>query len=295
MTSSSNIVLESFHLAIGVLELDGGTFLTPLLCFPLTYLFRSFEYVHPGPTFLVFAILYQYFYIVPSTIYIRFFEISITDKIQMLFPLMGLALFNSPSSLFNALFGWTMGMFYYHGLLPYTSWRLPARFVPSVSSSPHIFIRPPHADTQASLEFDPSTLFSAFSTNINANRQADAPDTDETASATVPNVQRENTPYPAAEAGFTSSSSRNVSSRNRPSVTRQSSASVLPPGPASQLYDMISGRSERPELAGVREEDVETVQIIMQTTRTQAVQALSQTNDVQRAVELLLEQQSYES
>ncbi|WBW71426.1 Golgi Dsc E3 ligase complex subunit Dsc2 [Schizosaccharomyces osmophilus] len=273
-----------------------GTFITPLFCFPLAYLFHNFGYIHPGPTFVVFAILYQYFYVVPSTVYVRFYKIFITDKVQMLFPLLGLALSNPPSSFFNAVLGWTVGMFYCHGFLPYTSWRLPARFVPAVSSSRHIYIRPPHTDSQAPLDFDPSSLFPAFAANFNTNLRADINATNDTGSTNVPDLQRDTTPHSDAEAsGFTSSIPRNPSFRSRPSVTRQPSAPVLPAGPASQLYDMISGRSERPELAGVREEDVETVQTIMQTTRAQAVQALSQTNDVQQAVELLLEQQSYES
>ncbi|EPX71389.1 UBA domain-containing protein Ucp14 [Schizosaccharomyces octosporus yFS286] len=268
-----------------------GTLITPLFCFPIAHFCRSFEYVHPGPTFIVFAILYQYFYVVPSTVYVRISEILITDKVQMLFPLLGLALSNPPSTFFNALFGWTFGMLYCHGLFPYTSWRLPARFVPAASLTRQIYIRPPHTDSQASLDFDPSALFPAFAANFNTNPRTDTNPDNVNGRAITPNLQRDTTPHSDAEAsGFASGIPRNPSFRSRPATTRQPSASVLPTGPASQLYDMISGRSERPELAGVREEDVETVQTIMQTTRAQAVQALSQTNDVQRAVELLLEQ-----
>lgn len=267
-------------------------FVTPIFSFLYSLLFKNLDYIQPGPTFLIFAILYQYYYIVPSTVFVRLFNIKFTDKFQMVIPMIGLAFSHFPSTFINAFLGWTMGMFYHLSLLPGTSWRLPIRFVKPALSPTHVFIRPPYSDMQNASTFNPETLF-APPTGLDAERTENENQVENPISNADANDSptRQNARATAiASSSNTAASFRNRQQISHPPLGRTSSSSVLPTGPASQLYDMLSGRSERPELGNIREEDINTVQTIMQTSRAQAIQALSQTNDVQRAVELLLEQ-----
>ena len=61
---------------------------------------------------------------------------------------------------------------------------------------------------------------------------------------------------------------------------------------ARNFMDIISGRTERPEIEGARERDVESLMAMFpELTRERAVAVLGRTdNSVERAVALLLEE-----
>lgn len=74
--------------------------------------------------------------------------------------------------------------------------------------------------------------------------------------------------------------------------TRETVVAAAPPEPlARNFIDTISGRTERPEIEGARERDVESLMgMFPDLTREQAVAVLGRSqNSVERAVEALLE------
>lgn len=78
--------------------------------------------------------------------------------------------------------------------------------------------------------------------------------------------------------------------------TRNSRETIIPPTPsaaplARNFLDTISGRTERPEIEGARERDVESLMgMFPDLTRERAVAVLGRSqNNVERAVEELLE------
>lgn len=80
---------------------------------------------------------------------------------------------------------------------------------------------------------------------------------------------------------------------------RTARETVVPPAPAAaggrplarEFIDTISGRTERPEIEGARERDVESLMnMFPNLTRERAVAVLGRSqNSVERAVEALLE------
>ena len=79
--------------------------------------------------------------------------------------------------------------------------------------------------------------------------------------------------------------------------TRTTQETVVPPAPppgplARNFLDTISGRTERPEIEGARERDVESLMgMFPDLTRERAVAVLGRSqNSVERAVEALLEE-----
>jgi len=109
----------------------------PLLSFllrPIT--FGRTNYIAAGPTPLLFAILAQYYTIVPSVYqYIigetspnssaSAFPFTFTSKSSSYFLPLQLALSQFPASIIPALVGWTVGLAYRYELMPGTQWRVP--------------------------------------------------------------------------------------------------------------------------------------------------------------------------
>jgi len=125
--------------------------LTPLLIAILRPLTGGlFNYLPAGPTPILFAVLAQYYSIIPHTYRYRvalssdlapspgaavgedtFSGLTFSDKSTRYFLALQLALFQWPGSLLGALVGWAVGHMWRNGVVPgaITKWRVPGWMV----------------------------------------------------------------------------------------------------------------------------------------------------------------------
>jgi hypothetical protein len=121
------------------------TILLMVLMRPLTA--GLFNYLPAGPTPIIFAILAQYYAIIPHTYRYRVAlttdpappsgseetssGLTFSDKSTRYFLALQLALFQWPGSLLGALVGWSVGHLWRSGVVPgaITKWRLPGWMV----------------------------------------------------------------------------------------------------------------------------------------------------------------------
>ncbi|KAK9457125.1 hypothetical protein V1511DRAFT_455694 [Dipodascopsis uninucleata] len=93
------------------------------------------NYLPPGPTPIVFAILAQYHHLIPSVYKFRISsssqpnqqrQITFSDKIFIYILASQLALGQMPGSLITSFTGWLVGVLWNKDVLPSRSWRIPA-------------------------------------------------------------------------------------------------------------------------------------------------------------------------
>ncbi|EPQ58968.1 hypothetical protein GLOTRDRAFT_113815 [Gloeophyllum trabeum ATCC 11539] len=86
----------------------------------------GFNYIHSGPTALIFSILYQYSRLIPSVYQFRMFGIPLSNKSYPYLLALQLAILHYPSSVAVAIIGILAGQIYRSDLASLKSYRLPA-------------------------------------------------------------------------------------------------------------------------------------------------------------------------
>ncbi|TFK55377.1 hypothetical protein OE88DRAFT_1764743 [Heliocybe sulcata] len=108
-----------------------STLVATILEFLFLLLFHRFglNYIHSGPTTLIFSILYQYSRLIPSVYQFRIFGVPLSNKSYPYLLAVQLAILHYPSSLVVAAIGILIGQVYRSDLANLKSYRLPPGFV----------------------------------------------------------------------------------------------------------------------------------------------------------------------
>ncbi|EEB08167.1 UBA domain-containing protein Ucp14 [Schizosaccharomyces japonicus yFS275] len=154
-----------------------GAIMTPVVASLTLVPLGVLEQIRPGPTFMVFAVLYQYFRIVPSTVVVHMLGLNISDKLALYPSAIGLALAYPSSTLLNAFLGWSFGMLWSQGLVLGHQWRLSAWITDKFVAKPHAYVRPINTiESQAAPAPNPSATGVAFANRTpSANEPARGP------------------------------------------------------------------------------------------------------------------------
>ncbi|KAN0097204.1 hypothetical protein V8E55_001650 [Tylopilus felleus] len=103
-----------------------STLMSTILEFSSLILFHRFgiNHIPPGPTALVFSILYQWYRLVPPAYHFRIFGVSLSNKSFTYILASQLALGHLPGSLASAAIGLLVGFIYRSELINIKTWRV---------------------------------------------------------------------------------------------------------------------------------------------------------------------------
>lgn len=129
-----------------------STFVAQIIIHFLPATGNLLNYIPPGPTAIMFSVVYQYSRLVPSVYELKIFGVAMTDKVWVYATaiqvsvtlyicnvIVGcsisfysslhaqLALLHAPASLFTACIGLTIGSIYRSDLLQLKGWRVPRK------------------------------------------------------------------------------------------------------------------------------------------------------------------------
>ncbi|KAG8898193.1 hypothetical protein FRB99_007603 [Tulasnella sp. 403] len=261
--------LVLFNIAVNIERTFGsrkyGSFLLVSLALSIFLEFASLlllyrtgvNYIPPGPLTLIFAIVYQHYRIVPTVYQFRISSLDISNKAFHYFLAFLLAISDPPGTTLAATIGIVTGYMYRSDLLNLKNWRVP----PSVEFFSKRFLLPLVGSMRPPRRSNRALPPEASPSGILIRDQTTAP-----AAAT-----NSDTP-PAAE-----TPANGTTPSGRPSMV-------------SQWVDELTGRRGTEGLHVPTEVDIATLaSMFPDTRREEIISALQRSDNIQSAVEVLLQ------